>query len=178
VSLKIVVPGGYTLIAEKARLRAVLRAAGAEVAARARGMIRAGGATRKRAAKRTSVAGGPPVSRTGTLARSMQVRIFRNGDGVRVTDTAQSARGSRAPYALFLEKGAQGGKSSGRKGGKGNANAWKRIGRQKQRVSVVGRRVLAPHPFMEPALDQTVNNGLADRVRDAIVSGLKFRRGP
>jgi len=173
MALKISIPPGYSIIADKGPLKAVLRAAGAEVAARARALIRSGAATAKRAARRASVAGTPPVGRTGNLARGMKITLWRDGQGVTIKDTARSPRGSGAPYALFLEKGAQGGV-----GGRApKRNQWKKINRQRIRVSVSGTRILQPHPFMEPALDQVVANNLAVRVRDAVVSGLKFRRG-
>jgi hypothetical protein len=177
MALKITVPTGYTIVAGKGPLKAVLRAAGNEVAATARALIRTGAATKKRAARRAAAAGGPPVGRTGNLARNIKVRLWRDGEGVTVIDTARSAGGSGAPYALFLEKGAQGGVGSGRKGVKGLRNSWKRVNRKNIRIAIAGKRVLAPHPFMEPALGQVVANGLTNRVRDAVVNGMKFQRG-
>ena len=177
MALRLHIPAGYTMVADKTELRRVLRGAGSEKVARARALVRAGAATRKRAATRQSVAGKPPVSRTGKLVRSMRVRVWKSGEGVSVVNFAESARGSHAPYALFLEKGTQGGIASGRKDVKGRRNQWKRINRKNTRVAVIGNRRVEPRPFMQPALDQTVANGLAERVRDAVVSGMKFRRG-
>lgn len=176
MALKITVPPGYTIVAGKQQLRKVLRAAGNEVAAKARSLIRQGAATKKRQAKRASVAGSPPVGRTGNLARNIKVSIRRDGESVSIKDTARSVGGSGAPYALFLEKGAVGGIGSGKKGLKGQRNARKRVGRTSVLVAVTGKRVLAPHPFMYPALEQVVSGGLTDRVRDAVVSGMTFRR--
>ena len=46
-----------------------------------------------------------------------------------------------------------------------------------KRGAISKKRVLLPRPFLGPALDQVIANGLADRVRAAIMSGLKFQRG-
>jgi hypothetical protein len=46
-----------------------------------------------------------------------------------------------------------------------------------KRGAISKKRVLLPRPFLGPALDQVIANGLADRVRVAILSGLKFQRG-
>lgn len=182
VRLKITVPPGYTIIAGKDQVRAVMHGAGNEVAARARAMIRAGGATRKRAAKRKSTAGQPPVSRTGDLARGIKVKLRRDGEGVVIRDVAAGKDG--AFYALFLEKGAKGGGGNTHK--RANMLMAFEIGRNgkvlrgtnRMKAAAVSKtRILAPHPFMEPALDHFVANGLADRVRAAVMSGLKFQRG-
>jgi len=46
-----------------------------------------------------------------------------------------------------------------------------------RRGAISKKRLLLPRPFLGPALDQVIANGLADRVRKAIESGLKFERG-
>jgi len=46
-----------------------------------------------------------------------------------------------------------------------------------KRSAISKQRVLLPRPFLGPALDRVIANGLADRVRAAILSGLKFQRG-
>lgn len=46
-----------------------------------------------------------------------------------------------------------------------------------RRGAISKKRVFLPRPFLGPALDQVIANGLADRVRKAIESGLKFERG-
>jgi HK97 gp10 family phage protein len=182
VRLTITVPPGWAIIAGKTQIRAVLRAAGNEVAARAKAMIRAGGATKKRAAKRQSAAGGPPVSRTGDLARGIKVKLRRDGEGVTIKDVAQSK--NAAFYALFLEYGAKGGGGDTHNRAnilRAGARNWRgKILRSQNRMkasAISKTRVLLPHPFMEPALDQVVANGLADRIREAVMSGLKFQRG-
>jgi hypothetical protein len=52
-----------------------------------------------------------------------------------------------------------------------------RIHYRMKRGAISKKRVLLPRPFLGPALDQVIANGLADQVRDAIMSGLKFQRG-
>lgn len=150
----VTVPAGWTVRLDKKEARSVLMGAGREVAAKARALIQSGGK------KRISAPGMPPVSRTGKLVRSIRVRPWRDGDGVSIRDVMY--------YALFLEKGARGGVGSGKKGVKGRRN---------KRGAVVGQRLLQPHPFMEPALNAVVGNGLAERMRDAYESGLRFKRG-
>jgi len=93
--LQITVPPGWTVTAGKKQLRAVMGAAGNEVAAKARAMIRAG--TRKGPSK----PGEPPHSVSGKLARSIRSRPWKDGEGVTI-------RASEF-YALFLSLGAKGG---------------------------------------------------------------------
>jgi len=164
----ITVPPGWAIVAGKARVRALMRGVGNEIAARAKAMIRAGSATKKRAAKRQSAAGGPPVSRTGDLVRGIKLKLRRDGEGVTIRDIAQGK--DAAFYALFLEYGA---KHSGTR----VRTPWFNGRENRRQASKISNRVLAPHPFMEPALDQVVANGLADRVRAAVMTGLKFQRG-
>lgn len=158
--LQIVVPA-YAFTVDKSLLRKTLRSAGAEVAAVARSLIR-------KSAK--SVPDQPPVNRTGNLASHLVVRVGKSGDSVSISDTARSATGSGAPYALFLEDGAHGG------GGKnGSRNVRKRINGKSVLVSAVGTRVLLPHPFLSVALDQR-ETSIAQRVQDAVVGGVKFQK--
>ena len=49
--------------------------------------------------------------------------------------------------------------------------------RRMKRGAVSNKRVLAPRPFLGPALDAVIANGLLDRVQAAAMSGLKFQRG-
>lgn len=49
--------------------------------------------------------------------------------------------------------------------------------RRMKRGAVSNKRVLAPRPFLGPALDAVIGNGLLDRVQAAVSSGLKFERG-
>lgn len=46
-----------------------------------------------------------------------------------------------------------------------------------KRGAVSKKRVMEPRPFLGPALDAVIAEGLVDRVRDAVMSGLKFQRG-
>ena len=169
---KINVPRGMTIVAGKAALSKVLRQAGNEVAQRARAMIRVGAATKKR----QSQAGSPPVGRTGNLARNIRVSVWKKGEGVTIKDTARSATGSGAPYALFLEKGAVGGRGGAKHGP--TRNVYRRRNGKSTIVQVAGNRVLAPHPFMTPALEQAESGGLSDRLREAVVQGIALRKAP
>jgi hypothetical protein len=46
-----------------------------------------------------------------------------------------------------------------------------------KRGAISKKRVLLPRPFLGPALDAVIANGLADRIQTALMSGLKFQRG-
>jgi hypothetical protein len=94
-ALNIRVPPGWTITAGKKQVRAVMSAAGSEVAAKARAMIRAG------SRKGPSKPGEPPHSVSGKLARSIRSRPWKDGEGVTI-------RASEF-YALFLSLGAKGG---------------------------------------------------------------------
>ena len=93
--LNISVPPGWTVVAGKQQIRAVMLGAENEVAAKARAIIRSG--TRKGPSK----PGEPPHSVSGKLARSIRARAWKDGEGVTV-------RASEF-YALFLSLGAKGG---------------------------------------------------------------------
>jgi hypothetical protein len=172
VGLRITVPPGWTIVAGKQQLSKVMGAAATEVAAKARAMIRAG------ARKRASQPGQPPHSVTGALARSIRGHAWRDGEGATIRASEY--------YAYFLSLGA--------KGGGGDTSRWKNFTvslekrsrkygyilgqRSRMKRSAVSRtRVLLPRPFLGPPLDQVIASGLADRVRDAVMSGLKFQRG-
>jgi len=160
--LKITVPPGYTIIAGKTQLKAVLRGVGGEVVARARALIRAG------SRKHPSAPGEPPRSVSGKLARSIRARVWKDADGVTI-------RASEF-YALFLSLGARGGGGDTSK--VGNFIPGGLIGLRRMKRSAISRkRILLPRPFLGPALDQVIANGLADRVQAAIMSGMKFQRG-
>ena len=49
--------------------------------------------------------------------------------------------------------------------------------RRMKRGAVSKKRILLPRPFLGPALDAVIANGLLDRVQEAVMSGLKFQRG-
>lgn len=162
-------PGRIDL--DKRLLRATMRSAGSEVAAVARQLIRASaGSGRLYRGRRASAPGEPPVGRTGQLAAGLRVKVYKSGEGVTIRDTARSAGGSGAPYALFLEKGARGGVGSFKKGVKGRSN-W-RIGRDRH-AGKVGNRLVMPRPFLTTAL-QMREASIAQRVAASINGGLKF----
>jgi hypothetical protein len=171
--LNIDVPAGWTVVAGKAQVRKVIGAAGNEVAARARAIIRSGDR------KHASEPGQPPHSVSGKLARSIRSRTRKDGEGATI-------RASEF-YALFLSLGARGGGGNThdkanillageRKWVRGRWKVLREVNRTK-RSAISRNRVLLARPFLGPALDQVIANGLADRVRAAITSGLKFERG-
>jgi hypothetical protein len=161
--LEVKVPAGWTLVYGKTPLKALMRKAGNEVAARARALIRA---KAPRGKVRASVPGQPPVSRTGTLANSIKASPWRSGEGVTIRDVAF--------YALFLETGAKGGVSPGRRP-RGFTGKWR--GKRNSRKGVVGSRVLLPRPFLTRALDEVANTSLSQRIVGAVTEGIEFRRG-
>jgi hypothetical protein len=165
--LEIKVPS-YAFTVDKKLLRSVMRSAGAEVAAVARAMIRN---------SKTSAPGQPPANRTGNLASHMVVKVFSNDGeiGVQIKDTAESKRGSHAPYALFLEAGARGGIGSGKKEVKGQRNVYQRRNKKYVLVQAVGTRILEPRPFLSVA-EKSRESSIAQRVQDAVLNGVKFQR--
>ena len=62
---------------------------------------------------------------------------------------------------------------AGRKG----AGFEARIVHRMKRGAIAKKRILLPRPFLAPALDAVIAGGLADRVRAAVMTGLKFQRG-
>ncbi len=160
--LHITVPGWWTIVAGKQQVRAVMRGVGAEVVARTRALIRSG------SRKHPSAPGEPPRSVSGKLARSIRARGWKDGEGVTI-------RASEF-YALFLSRGAKGGGGDTSK--ESNFVSAASIGpRRMKRNAISKKSILLPRPFLEPALNQAIANGLADRVRVAVMSGLKFQRG-
>lgn len=156
--LKIEIPQGYAFVAGASGMKKVLRRAGAEVAARARALIRQGASK-----GRVSTPGQPPVSRTGVLASSIKVKPWQDGQGVSIRDTAF--------YSLFLQQGAQGG---GNPGTRMPINP--KTGKRKRAKGVMTKRVLLPHPFMTVALEQVEQSNLGQRIVDAVVGDLDFKK--
>lgn len=154
------IPKGWSIVYGQKEMKALMRKAGSEVAARARALIRAkapGGMVR------ASVPGQPPVSRTGALASSIKVSPWRDGEGVSIRDAAF--------YALFLEAGAQ--------GGGGNTRGRNSLRTKKGRMvasQVNKTRVLAPRPFLSVALADVVAGGLSRRIIDAVTQDIDFKK--
>ena len=152
------------LALDKARVRKVMRAAGAEVLAAAKAAMRASGggkaARRLAGGRRASRPGEAPAVASGALLRSLRLKPSKDGLGVII-------RASEF-YALFLEAGAQGG--GGVKGQRNRYNS-----RTRQRLSLVGRRVLAPRPFLSTALDSRAAS-LTQRIAAAVDTGVTFKR--
>ena len=162
--IKVQVAGAGVVTFDKRSLRALMRQAGNEVAGRARTMIRsnpAGGrvyAVRHRGAlelHQASAPGQPPASISGTLASSIRVRTYRDGDGVSIRETAF--------YALFLEAGARG---VGRRGRGGSL-----------RRTPAGARVLAPRPSLSAALDE-LRPSIERRLQAAVLVGVMWKNTP
>lgn len=173
VRLKVQVEGNYVLTYDKKRLKAIMRRAGAEVAALARSLIRrseGGGKTYRgpggSAAKyrggykpgryTASQPGQAPTSVTGSLLGAIKARPFKSGEGVAIRDNMF--------YALFLEKGAKGG-SRKKSGGK----------RVRGEAGTSTPRVLAPRPFLTVALEKR-EQSIAQRIKASIIDDIEFRR--
>lgn len=169
IKLSVKISSG-TIVYEKKRLKSVLRAAGNEVAAAARAKLnRNSGTGRKyyvrgssgsQGSYQASVAGSPPSSITGKLARSIKVFPFKSGDGVAVR--------ARAFYALFLEIGAKGGGGRKRTG----ANKYSRSGKRDRTTT---KRVMLPRPFLSAVLDER-SASIGQRISAAIDGDVKFKR--
>jgi uncharacterized protein (AIM24 family) len=177
IGLKVQVQAG-ALTYDKRKLKAVMRAAGAEVAAVARKLIRSsagggrlyygtGGAQYRGGYRKlryqASGAGSAPVRVTGTLLGSIKAYPYPSGEGVAIRDTKF--------YALFLEGGAKGGVGSRKKDVKGKRNTYQR----KKLLAVAGVRVLAPRPFLSTALESR-EASLGARIGASIEGDLKFVR--
>jgi hypothetical protein len=158
-------PPHAVLVYEKKKLRAIMRAAGNEIAAEARKLIKAAGGgvvyrgsgsgkyrPYQPGSYAASTPGGAPANVTGTLLRSIKSTPSQSGQ-------AASIRAG-VFYALFLEVGAKGG---GRKG----------AGRHRGALGVT--RELQPRPFLSAALTSR-ESSIADRIRQSIVQDIAFKR--
>ena len=163
IGLSVTVRAGH-LELDKTLVRRTLRAAGAEIAALARSKIRApDGGGRLYYGKRypggrhrASLPGQPPATATGNLLRSISVKVFRDGEGVAIRDSA--------PEALWLEGGARGG------------GRLKRAGSFVRGGAGIGKtRVLAPRPFLSTALMER-EASIGRRLKTSIDDGMKFVR--
>ena len=119
-SLKLAITSWAEVALDKRQLKALMRSAGGDIAAKDRRLIsassgsgrvyRGGGGAAYRGAYRkgpyrASAPGDPPVQVSGSLRKSVRVYPFPDGNGFAVRE--------RQFYALFLETGAQGGGNSG-----------------------------------------------------------------
>ena len=160
----------YEFEYNKKHLRAVMRAAGAEIARVARASIRGSGtgivyrgtgggssaAFRggyRKGHFQASAPGQAPAKVTGTLAKSIRVRPFKSGEGVAIRDTAF--------YAVMLEGGAKGG-GPGRKF-------------RNRRSGVGGSRVLQARPFLTAALTAR-QTSIAGRIEASVQQDIAFVR--
>jgi hypothetical protein len=165
IGIEIDIPQRYRMAFDRRNVQAVLRSAGAEIAAVARRKVRQSvGSGRlyygaRKGSHRASLPGQPPTSWTGELANSIKVRPLKSGDGVLIRDAAF--------YALFLEAGARGGTGGAKRGVRGRRNA---VQRRKG-----GNRVLAPRPFLSAAAAER-SASIGPRVQEAIMKDVKFQR--
>jgi hypothetical protein len=174
----------FFLTLDMKHTRAVLRAAGNEVASVARALIRrsSGGGRfynykgHRGARYRASAPGQPPVSVSGALAKSIKVRLFRSGEGVAVRDAEF--------YAKFLELGAKGGGGYARGDNilLAGERHWRtgrvlRLQNRMKSTAVSQSRTLAPRPFLSVALDAK-RASIEARIGEAITGGIKFSKEP
>lgn len=155
------------LTKETKALKAVMRAAGGEIAALARALIRrsaGGGRVYYRNGRRytASAPGQAPVKVSGALAAGIKVRPFKSGTGVAIRETEF--------YGVMLEGGAKGGG-----GGKGARNKAGRGDKRGRRSMPTTTRVMLPRPFLSTAIKMR-EASLGERIRDAIVNDIKFKR--
>lgn len=161
IQLDIKVSSG-TFELDKKHLRAVFRAAGAEVAAAARQLIRrAAGGGKKHGRHRASAPGQPPASESGALARSIRSKVYKSGLGVAV----RAFGGGKGWYAAPLEVGARH-YSPGSKRRHRAAGAASGVG--------TGTR-MAARPFMSVALARKAPS-IGPRIEDALVRGIAFKK--
>ena len=160
---------------DKKLLRRIMRQAGAEVSNAAKALMRASAGGRqyhggRKGKYNASAAGQAPAVRTRNLLRSIKVQPYRNGLGVAVRATEF--------YGLFLEAGAQGGESWGGanpaagKTRRGKRNTYDKAG---VRTGLVGKRVVAPRPFLSAAMAQR-QSSLGSRIAAAVQDGITFQK--
>lgn len=159
IGLRVGIPVGVQLTIDMKAKKKVLRQAGNQVARVTRRKLSQGGTGRKYGAHTASAPGQPPAKRSGALARSIGVRVFRSGDGVAIR--------ARRFTALFLEDGAAGGVGSGKAGVKGKRNT---------RRATVGTRKLEPRPFLSAAMKELSEQKLGEQLRNALIQGIDLRK--
>lgn len=160
-------------------LKALMRSAGTDIAAKTRKMIdasggsgrlyRGGGGAANRGdyrpgAYRASAPGEAPVRVSGSLRGSLKVYPYQTGEGFAVR--------LRQFYAVWLEAGAKGG---GNPGKGGNLPRNKRTGRRMRAKGVYTQRVLLPRPSLDIVLAREKEN-LDRRVMAALHSGLTWKQ--
>jgi hypothetical protein len=163
---------------EKRELKALMRSAGADIAAKTRRLISqsagsgryyaGGGGSAYRGSYRAegyyaSAAGQPPVMVSGTLRGSLRVYPYPEGTGFAVRE--------RAFYALFLEAGARGGGNpyGGRPGARVHARARRHRARGRYQA-----RVLLPRPSLDRVMADE-EPALEKRVQAALDRGMTWR---
>jgi hypothetical protein len=164
---------------DKRGLKALMRGAGTDIAAKTRRLISqsagsgryyaGGGGSAYRGSYRAegyyaSAPGQPPVLVSGTLRGSLRVYPYPEGTGFAVRE--------RAFYALFLEAGAHGGGNpyGGRPGLAARARARRYRARGRYQA-----RVLLPRPSLDRVMAEE-EPALEKRVKAALDRGLTWRQ--
>jgi hypothetical protein len=147
------------LVYDKALIRKILVQGGREIIAKAKSLI--GKKVRKGKRHVTSVAGQPPNSLSGMLAKSLKVKIRRDGDRVSIFDAIY--------YSKFLEVGATGG--GGPKGSKNLKRSHRRGAGPG--IPVTNRKML-PHPFLSTAANDVMPN-LSRQIKEALAKGIDLK---
>ncbi len=163
-------PDTVKFVYDKKHLRQVLRAAANEVKGLARNLIRSSPAGGRKYGKRiASSPGEAPRSRSGKLARSLKVIVFKSGEGAAIRAPAESVSqggGQGMPYARALEGGAARYGSGRRPKG---IKHRKRIG-----APGTGYRQ-EPRPFLSTALLR-ISPSLEPRIATALRDDVKLVR--
>ena len=178
-SLKLSITSWGEVALDKRGLRALMRSAGGDIAAKDRRLLnatsgsgrvyRGGGGAAYRGAYRpgpyqASAPGDAPVQVSGSLRKSVRVYPYKTGDGFAVRE--------RQFYALFLEVGARGGGNPGRRQG---AAASRAEARRHRARGIFTARVLQPRPHLDRIMKAEAAN-LDRRVRKALDDGLTWKQ--
>jgi hypothetical protein len=151
MKVKIDIPE-YTLKYDKSFLKQVMGGAGNRVKKTTVELIRdSAGSGIMRNGHVASAPNEAPANFTGNLAKSLKVKVARDGTSVSVVDTAK--------YALSLESGSRGGG-----GKKGNRN---------RRDMPSTTRVMAPRPYLSTALDKNIESITKD-IQDSVIKDINF----
>jgi hypothetical protein len=180
-SLKLTVSSWGELTQDTKALKALMRAAGSDIASKTRKLIGAsggggrlyrggGGAANRGDYKpgpyRASAVGQAPVAVSGSLRSSLKVYPYKTGEGFAVR--------MRQFYAVWLESGATGGGNPF--GGRPKAAAaWRAGERRHHAKGVYTQRVLLPRPSLDAVMMQEQAN-LDRRVMAALQSGLTWKQ--
>lgn len=182
-ALKLTVTTWGELAQDTKALKALMRAAGNDIASKTRRLIgneggggrlyRGGGGAAYRGAYkpgsyRASAVAEAPVAVSGTLRGSLKVYAYKSGEGFAVR--------LRQYYAIWLETGAKGGGNPF--GGRPKAAAaWRALPNRRRHHAkgVYTQRVLLPRPSLDRVLNDAAAN-LDRRVLAALHAGLTWKQ--